>query len=171
MRIVCRFVAALLALAAVSPLGAAAAPKLTVADARKIIAAGNVEWGKARVALDHAAFERTLAPDFYVGMPDGKKITRPEFLEMISSQPKGGKLVRFDASVLTVEPTPSADVWIATIQEKLEFERTDGGPRVYSLWVTRDTWKKLGDRWVVTSSEAIGDEFWRDGAKPPFKDW
>ena len=147
------------------------APAISIAEARKIIAEGNLAWGSARVALDRAAFERTLAPDFYVGMPDGKKITRSEFLEMISSQPKGAKLVRFDASVLTVEPAPSKDGWVATIQEKLEFERSDGKPKVYSLWVTRDTWKKLGDRWVVTSSEAIGDEFWRDGTKPPFKDW
>ena len=151
-------------------LAQAQAPSLTPAEARKIIAEGNREWGRARVALDRAAFERTLAPDFYVQMPD-KKITRPEFLEMISTNPKGGKLVRFDASVLTVEPSPSSDAWVATIQEKLEFERTDGRPKVYSLWITRDTWKKLGDRWVVTTSEAIGDEFWRDGAVPPFRDW
>ena len=147
------------------------APGLTPAEARRIIADGNREWGRARVALDRPAFERTLAPDFYVQMPDDKKITRQEFLGMISSNPTGGKLVRFDASVLTVEPTPSPDTWVATIQEKLEFERTDGKPRTYSLWITRDTWKKLGDRWVVTSSEAIGDEFWRNGEKPPFKDW
>ena len=146
-------------------------PSLTPVEARKIIADGNREWGRARVALDTAAFERTLAPDFYVQMPDDKKITRSEFLEMISSNPKGGKLVRFDASVLTVEPSTSSDTWVATIQEKLEFERTDGKPKTYSLWITRDTWKKLGDRWVVTSSEAIGDEFWRNGEKPPFKDW
>ena len=171
MRLVSRLAAVLAALAAVSPLEAAEAPKLTPAEARRIIAEGNREWGRARVALDTAVFERTLAPDFYVGMPDGRKITRPEFLEMISSQPKGGKLVRFDASVLTVQATPSPDVWIATIQEKLEIERTDGKPRVYSLWITRDTWKKTGDHWSVTSSEAVGDEFWRDGAKPPFKDW
>jgi hypothetical protein len=169
MRILARVAAALLAFAAVRPAGAAEAPGPTAADARKIIAEGNREWGRARVALDRAAFERTLAPDFYVQMPD-KKITRSEFLEMISTNPKGGKLVRFDASVLTVEPSPSKDGWVAIIQEKLEFERQDKS-KVYSLWVTRDTWKKLGDRWVVTSSEAIGDEFWRDGAVPPFRDW
>ena len=157
----------ILAAAAAMP---AQQPALTPVEARKIIADGNREWGRARVALDTAAFERTLAPDFYVQMPD-KKISRKEFLDMISSNPPGAKLVRFDASVLTVEPAPSSDGWVATIQEKLEFERTDGKPRVYSLWITRDTWKKLGDRWVVTSSEAIGDEFWRDGTKPPFGDW
>jgi hypothetical protein len=161
-----------LILAAAAPIFAQQpTPTISPVEARTIIAEGNREWGRARVALDTAAFERTLAPDFYVQMPDGKKITRPEFLEMISSHPKGGKLVRFDASVLTVEPLPAADGWVATIQEKLEFERTDGKPRTYSLWITRDTWKKLGNRWVVTSSEAIGDEFWRNGEKPPFRDW
>lgn len=161
--------ALLLSLAAGPALGQAA-PQLSLAEARRIIAEGNREWGRARVALDTAAFERTLAPDFYVQMPD-KRISRKEFLDMISVSPQGAKLVRFDASVLTVEPAPASGGWVATIQEKLEFERTDGKPRVYSLWITRDTWKKLGDRWVVTSSEAIGDEFWRDGTKPPFKDW
>ena len=142
--------------------------KLTAEQARQIIAEGNREWGKARVALDKAAFERTLAPDFYVQMPD-QKISRQEFLDMISSHPKGGRLVRFDASVLTVEP--SADGWVAVIQEKLEYERADGKGKVYAYWITRDYWKKAGDRWVVTSSEAIGNEAWRDGAKPPFRDW
>jgi Domain of unknown function (DUF4440) len=169
MRPVCLGFAILLASVAGPGLGQTA-PPLSLAEARRIIAEGNREWGRARVALDTAAFERTLAPDFYVQMPD-KKISRTEFLGMISANPPGAKLVRFDASVLTVEPAPTSDGWVATIQEKLEFERADGKPRVYSLWVTRDTWKKLGDRWVVTSSEAIGDEFWRDGTKPPFRDW
>ena len=144
------------------------APKLSLAEARKIIADGNREWGRARVALDHAAFERTLAPDFYVQLPD-RKISRQEFLAMISSNPPSAKLTRFDASVLTVEP--SADGFVAVIQEKLEYERTDGKGKAYALWITRDGWKKSGDRWVVTFSEAIGNESWRDGAKPPFRDW
>ena len=118
--------------------------------------------------IANAARERTLAPDFYVQMPD-QKISRQEFLDMISSRPKGGRLVRFDASVLTVEP--STDGWVAVIQEKLEYERADGKGKVYAYWITRDNWKKAGDRWVVTYSEAIGNEAWRDGAKPPFRDW
>jgi hypothetical protein len=169
MKLVCLGFTILLSAGAGTAVGQPA-PKLTLAEARKIIADGNREWGRARVALDTAAFERTLAPDFYVQMPD-KKISRSEFLSMISANPPGAKLVRFDASVLTIEPAPASDGWVATILEKLEFERADGKPRVYSLWVTRDTWKKLEDRWVVTSSEAIGDEFWRDGTKPPFRDW
>lgn len=159
---------ALLSIAASFPSIGAEAPTLTPAEARRIIADGNREWGRARVALDHAAFERTLAPDFYVQLRD-RRISRAEFLGMISSNPPGGKLVRFDASVLTVEP--SAGGWVAVIQEKLEYESTDGKGKVYSLWITRDGWKKVDNRWVVTFSEAIGNESWRDGAKPPFRDW
>jgi hypothetical protein len=143
-------------------------PPLTPAQARKIIADGNVEWGRARVALDQATFQKMLAPDFYVKLPE-QKMTRQEFLDRISSNPPNARLTRFDASVLTV--APSADGWVALIQEKLEYERTDGRGKVYSLWITRDGWKKIGDRWVVTFSEALGNEFWRDGEKPPFRDW
>jgi Domain of unknown function (DUF4440) len=143
-------------------------PRLTPSEARKIIADGNREWGRARVALDRAVFQRMLAPEFYVQLPD-QRMTRQEFLDRISSNPPNARLTRFDASVLTV--APSADGWVAVIQEKLEYERTDGKGKTYSLWITRDGWKKTGDRWVVTFSEAIGSEFWRDGAKPPFHDW
>ena len=66
---------ALFSIAASFPSIAAEAPKLTTAEARRIIADGNREWGRARVALDRAAFEKTLAPDFYVQLPD-RKITR-----------------------------------------------------------------------------------------------
>jgi hypothetical protein len=171
MKTVPRVVAgALFSIAASFPSIAAEAPSLTPAEARRIIADGNRHWGRARVALDRAAFERTLAPDFFVQLPD-RKITRQQFLDMISSNPPGGKLVRFDASVLTVEPSPSSVGWVAVIQEKLEYEQADGKGKVYSLWITRDGWKKSGERWVVTFSEAIGHESWRDGAKPPFRDW
>ncbi len=71
--------------------------------------------------------------------------------------------------MLTVEP--SADGWVAVIEEKLEYERADGKGKAYSLWITRDGWKKVDNRWVVTFSEAVGSESWRDGAKPPFRDW
>jgi hypothetical protein len=169
MRLVCLGFAILLSSGAGTALGQPA-PKLSLAEARRIIADGNRDWGRARVALDTAAFERTLAPDFYVQMPD-KKISRSEFLAMISANPPGAKLVRFDASVLTVEPAPASDGWVATIQEKLEFERADGKGKAYALWITRDGWKKSADRWVVTFSEAIGNESWREGASPPFRDW
>ena len=145
-------------------------PRLTPAEARRIIADGNVAWGKARVALDQAAFQKMLAPDFYVQLPD-QKMTRQQFLDRISSNPPGARLTRFDASVLTVSPSPTSDGWVALIQEKLEYERADGKGKAYALWITRDGWKKVGDQWVVTFSEALGNEFWRDGATPPFKDW
>ncbi len=166
----CVVAGALLSIAASFPSIGAEAPKLTPSEARRIIADGNREWGRARVALDQAAFERTLAPDFYVQLRD-RRISRAEFLGMISSNPPGAKLVRFDASVLTVEPSPSSDGWVAVIQEKLEYERADGKGKVYAYWITRDGWKKFGERWVVTFSEEVGNESWRDGAKPPFRDW
>lgn len=150
------------------PALAQSAPQLTPAEARRIIADGNIAWGKARVALDQATFQKMLAPDFYVQLPD-QKMTRQEFLDRISAHPPNGRLTRFDARVLTV--APSADGWIALIQEKLEYERSDGKGKAYALWITRDGWKKIGDRWVVTFSEALGNQFWRDGEKPPFKDW
>ena len=159
---------ALLILSGAAALSAQETPRLTAAEARRIIADGNVAWGKARVALDQGTFEKMLAPDFYVLLPD-QRMTRQQFLDRISSNPPGARLTRFDASVLTV--APSAEGWVALIQEKIEYERADGQGKTYALWITRDGWKKIGDRWVVTSSEALGNEFWRDGATPPFKDW
>ena len=145
-----------------------ASPAVSRAEARKIIVDLNREWGKARVAFDKPTFERMLAPDFYVQLPD-QKLTRREFIDEISAPPRGGKLTRFDVTVFTVEP--SGDAWVAVIEEKLEFARAEGKGTVYSLWVTRDRWKKFGDRWMALSSEAIGNESWRDGVKPPFRDW
>jgi hypothetical protein len=143
-------------------------PALSRTEARKIIVDLNREWGKARVAFDKPTFEKMLAPDFYVQLPD-QKLTRREFIDEISALSRGGKLTRFDVTVFTVEP--SGDAWVAVIEEKLEFARADGKGNVYSLWVTRDRWKKFGDRWMALSSEAVGNETWRDGAKPPFRDW
>ena len=137
------------------------------AEARKIIAGGNREWGRARVALDKAVFEKMLAPDFYVQL-SGRKLSRQEFIDMISVQQPGARLVRFDAAVLTVQ-RKAEDEWIAVIHEKLEIESSGG--KIYSLWITRDGWKKAGDRWFITFSEALGSENWTGGAKPPFPDW
>lgn len=139
---------------------------LTAAEVRKIIADGNRQWGKARVEYDKKTFEKMLAADFYVQLP-GRRLTRQEFIESISVQPKGFKLTRFDATVLTVQP--SADGWVAVIHEKLEIDIPDG--KVYSLWITRDGWKKVNNQWIITFSEAIGSEQWSGGKKPPFPDW
>jgi len=139
----------------------------TAAEVRKIIAEGNKEWGKARVALDTATFERMLAPDFFVQLQDGK-LTREVFIRGISSYAPGVKLTRFDASVLTVRRTADGE-WEALIHEKLEFEQS--GQKIYSLWITRDGWRKTDNGWQITFSIEAGSEWWVRGAKPPFQDW
>lgn len=157
----------MLIIAAVSPLSSRqSSSPITAAEARKIIADGNRQWGKARIEYDKEKFEKMLAPDFYVQL-QGKKLTRQEFIELISGQRSGVKLTRFDATVLTVQP--EADGWVAVIHEKLEIDSPGG--KVYSLWITRDGWKKVNNQWVITFSEAIGSENWQGGEKPPFKDW
>jgi hypothetical protein len=127
---------------------------------------GNRQWGKARVEYDKETYEKMLATDFYV-LLQGQKLTRQQFIEAISLQRSGVKLTRFDATVLTVQR--DADGWVAVIHEKLEID-TPGG-KVYSLWITRDGWKKVNDQWVITFSEAIGSENWQRGEKPPFPNW
>jgi hypothetical protein len=138
------------------------------AQARKIIVDLNREWGRARVEHDRATLDRMLAPEFFVQLRD-RKLTRAEFLDEISSPSGGGKLTRFDVAVLTVEP--DGDGWVAVIEEKLELVPSDGGATAYSLWITRDRWKRFGDRWMALSSEAIGHESWRNGEKPPLREW
>src|SRR3954466_11624468 len=54
-------------------------PNAGAVEARKVIQEGNTQWGKARVAHDRATFEKMLAPDFYVQLPD-KKVSRQEFI-------------------------------------------------------------------------------------------
>ena len=166
--------AAVLVLAALAPALVSAGPDRSApsrADGRKLLVELNREWGKARVAFDRPAFERMLAPDFYVQMPD-RRIARKEFLDEISSPSPRTRLTRFDVEVLTVEPVgESGDEWVAVIAEKLELAPADGRPKAYSLWVTRDRWKRLGGRWMALSSEAIGSELWRNGEKPPVRDW
>lgn len=139
---------------------------LTAAEVRKVIADGNRRWGNARVEYDKKTYEEMLSPDFYV-LVQGRKLTRQEFIDAISVQRPGVKLTRFDATVLTVQQ--SEGIWVAVIHEKLEIDSPDG--KVYSLWITRDGWKKVNDRWFITFSEAISFEQWRGGEKPPFLDW
>ena len=142
------------------------ASRVTLAEARKAIAGGNRRWGKARVEFDRKTFESMLAPEFYVKL-DNQRHTRQQFIDMISVQTQGVRLVRFDMQVLTVSPADEG--WVAVIQEKIELETTGG--RVYSLWITRDGWKHVDNRWIITFSEAIGSENWFGGEKPPFEDW
>jgi hypothetical protein len=51
----------------------------------------------------------------------GSQINRQQFIDRISSYPHDITLTRFDASVLTVEP--SGDDWVAKIHQKIEYER------------------------------------------------
>ena len=87
-------------LAVIASVARAAGPP-SRAEGRKILVELNREWGKARVAFDRAAFERTLAPDFYVQLKD-QRLTRKEFVDEISSPSPRARLTRFDVEVLTV---------------------------------------------------------------------
>jgi len=163
----CLAIIAVLFVAAATPLSIGQDNKqITAAEARKIIAEGNRQWGKARVEFDKETFEKMLAPEFYVQLPN-RKLSRKQFINVISYQQPGVKLSRFDATVLTV--SRAADGWVAVIHEKLELETATG--KIYSLWITRDGWKKVDNQWFITFSEAIGSEDWRGGEKPPFSDW
>jgi len=156
----------LLVTSAGSVTGAEHALQLTPAEARKMITDSYRKWGKARIEFDKETFERMLSPEFYVKFKN-RSLTRQEFIDRISVQPQGAKLVRFDTTVLTLSQTD--DEWIAVIQEKIELE-TAGG-KAYLLWITRDGWKRIDNRWIVTFSEEIGNEQWNPGTRPPFADW
>jgi hypothetical protein len=144
------------------------------AEARKVIQAGNVEWGKARVAHDKGVFDKMMAPapDFYVRFSDGRRMTRQEFFDRISIFPRDGTLTRFDAAVLTVEP--NGDDWVALIFEKLEIERkgADGKTETeYIVSITRDGWRKVNsDKWLILFSEQVSQEHWK-GTPPPLANW
>jgi hypothetical protein len=166
-----RFILVFAFLAVTMPLtlGAQTSTAVTLAEARKAIQAGNVEWGKARVAIDKSTFEKMLAPDLYIQLSD-RKLTRQEFIDVISSLPPGAALTRFDASVLTVEP--KGDDWVAIILEKIEAERKNASGKTeksYAAWVTRDGWRKVGDKWIILYSEEVGKEKWAD--TPPVTNW
>jgi hypothetical protein len=141
------------------------------AEARKAIQEGNIAWGKARVAIDKSVFEKMLAPDLYVQFSD-RRLTRQQFINRISSYPPGITLTRFDANVLTVEP--SGDDWVAIILEKIEFEHKDSDGKTekeYAAWITRDGWRKVSsDKWLILFSEEVGHEQWK-GSAPPLENW
>jgi|SRR5580704_1306429 hypothetical protein len=131
-------------------------------EARKAIESGNVEWGKARVAIDKNAFEKMLAPTLYVQVGD-RRLTRQQFVDRISSYPPGVTLTRFDARVLTV--APNGHDWVAIIFEKLEYELKGSNGKTekeYWAWVTRDGWRKVaGDKWLMLYSEEVSHEKWK----------
>lgn len=143
----------------------------TPAAARAAIEKTYDAWGRARVELDRETMDSILAPDFYV-LLDGRKISREKFIGDISRERMGSRLTRFDADVLTVQKTEEG--WTAVITEKLEISIMGSGGETqkgYSFWITRDGWRKQGDKWLVTFSEAIGYENWKPGSKPPIKGW
>src|SRR5687767_11606466 len=100
-------VALLLPVLALLPLATRVAPQVPLATpaeaaaAREEISALYDEWERARTSVDTAAFERMLAPDFWVDVGD-EKLTRAQFIEEISRTRPGAKLARFDADVLTL---------------------------------------------------------------------
>jgi hypothetical protein len=120
--------------------------------------------------MDKNTFERMLAPDMYVQVPD-RKLTRQEFIDTISSLPLGVTLIRFDSSVLTVEPR--GNDWAALILEKIEVEIKDTHGKTskgYIMAVTRDGWRKLNDnQWTILFSEQLGQERWQE--IPPVANW
>lgn len=121
--------------------------------------------------MDEEAIESMLDPAFYV-VVDERKYSRDEFLTMILQKRPNRTLTRFDAEVMTVRKVD--DGWTVVITEKIEVEITsDDGTKqkAYSFWVTRDGFRKEGDQWIVTYSEAIGYENWLPGSKPPFENW
>ena len=86
----------------------------SLADVRAELTEAYSNWGRARVEIDEEAYERTLAPDFYV-LLNGERVSREGFLGMIS-RPSG--LARFDVEVLTVRPKDGA--WEAVIVNATE---------------------------------------------------
>jgi len=145
--------------------------KITLADARAAISATYEKWGRARVGLDKKMMDSILAPDFYV-LLYGQKISREKFISDISQEQPNTRLSRFDTEILTVQKTEKD--WTVVIAEKLEITMTGATGetrKAYSYWVTRDGWRKEGDKWLVTFSEAIGHENWTPGTTPPIKGW
>ena len=145
--------------------------ELTPAAARAAIDATYKSWGRARVELDKETLDSIMSPDFYVSLY-GRKLSREKFLSDISQERPGSRLTRFDTDVLTVRKTEKD--WTVVISEKLEvtIDGSDGETqKACSHWVTRDGWRKEGDKWLVTFSEAIGHESWPAGTTPPIRDW
>lgn len=145
---------------------------VNAAQARDIITDGNRVWGRARLEFDRAVFERMLTGDFHVQIDPDNRLTRQEFIDQISTMRPNLRLTRFDATVLTVEPDGD-DGWAALIQEKVESQGNlmDGTPfHSYSLWITRDGWRRIGDEWKIAYSNAVSVERWQN-TRPPLPNW
>jgi glyoxylase-like metal-dependent hydrolase (beta-lactamase superfamily II) len=142
-------------------------------EVREELTAVNKAWSVVRLSYDSTAAERMLTPDFYVAMGD-RKISRQEFIAQVSRRTPGGKLVRFENPIMSLTRGPNKDEWIAVVLEKLEMERSTGDgsapDKMYSVWVTRDGYRRVGSGWQIMYSEAIGSENWM-GRKPPIANW
>ena len=141
---------------------------------RQALIAVNDTWSRARVAYDHAAFERLLAPDFHVSLAD-QRVGRADFIAHISAPTSPGRLVRFDNRVMTLTRQPDRNEWIAVVVGKMEWEPAKGearSQRLYGMWTTREGYRRVDStHWQLTFTEEIGSEYWSDGQKPPFPDW
>ncbi len=161
---------AALALAA-QPQQDAEEPALTPAIVRAEMTEVYKRWGKARVEYDKETMDSILAPEFLVQLYH-REISREKFLSDVSQVRPGGRLTRFDADIMTVRK--AEEEWVVVITERLEIDvTTEAGEvqKVCSLWITRDGCRKEDGSWLVTSSEAIGHEYWEPGETPPIRDW
>jgi glyoxylase-like metal-dependent hydrolase (beta-lactamase superfamily II) len=143
------------------------------ASVRPALTAINKAWSQVRLTYDSAAAERLLTPDFYV-LINGNRMTRQEFIRSVSQRRPNAKLVRFDNPVLSITKDANKEEYVAAVMEKLETEvsRTDGGvDTMYSLWITRDGYRRVGSTWQIMFSEAVSFQNWGGGQKPPFTDW
>ncbi|MHC4989630.1 MAG: nuclear transport factor 2 family protein [Planctomycetota bacterium] len=140
------------------------------ASVRTAIDAGYRTWGDARIAYDKEAMQAMVVPEFYIQLLD-QRISGQEFIDTASRPNPRAPLTRFDVEILSVQR--SGDDWRLVIAEKVEWtpaDAEDRAPGLYSLWITRDGWRRENGKWLVTYSEEIGHENWR-GRRPPFEDW
>ena len=140
---------------------------------RAELTAVNRAWSAVRLSFDSAAADRMLTPDFHVLM-NGRRVSRQEFIGMVTQRPPGARLARFDNPILSITKDPDKEEYTAAVMEKIEYERPredgSGMDRMYSLWITRDTYRRVPSGFQIVSSEAISSQNWL-GQKPPFVDW
>ena len=133
------------------------------ATIRPELTAVNKAWSAVRLGYDSAGAERSLTPDFYV-LLNGRRGTRQEFIAMVSGRQPGVRLVRFDNPILSITKDATKDEYVAAVLEKIEFERPradgSGSDKMYSLWITRDGYRRVGSTWQIMFSEAISSQNW-----------
>lgn len=140
---------------------------------RAELTAVNKAWSAVRLSFDSAAADRMLTPDFHVLM-NGRRVSRQEFIGMVTQRQPGVRLARFDNPILSITKDPEKDEYTAAVMEKIEYERPredgSGVDKMYSLWITRDTYRRVPSGFQIVSSEAISSQNWL-GQRPPFADW